>query len=238
MAASGLPGFRDLPLLIAEHACARPEAIALRCGEQTLSYAQLDSRMDQVAVALQRDGLQATQCIAICASASIDYLAVFSGAFRTGVAVAPLAPGSTAWQGGRMVTVRCNREVVLCAGAIQSPQLLELSEGGPGCAAAALWGVGAARSAGGRREPSRPPAHAHELRGARPKQVGARRLPRRLGWHLCSAPTYARPCAHRQPRRGAGTADGGQLYCPRRRPLQHRGSLAHGSNGDGPMRPP
>lgn len=94
MAASGLTGFRDLPLLIAEHACARPEAIALRCGEETLSYAQLDSRMDQVAVALQRDGLQATQCIAICASASIDYLAVFSGAFRTGVAVGRWRPAA------------------------------------------------------------------------------------------------------------------------------------------------
>ena len=96
MAASGLPGFRDLPGLIAEHARARPEAIALRCGEHALSYGQLDTRMDQVAAALQRDGLQATQCIAICASASIDYLAVFCGALRAGVAVAPLAPGSTA----------------------------------------------------------------------------------------------------------------------------------------------
>ena len=98
MAASGLPEFRDLPGLIAEHACARPEAIALRCSEHALSYGQLDTRMDQVAAALQRDGLQATQCIAICASASIDYLAVFCGALRAGVAVAPLAPGSTAQQ--------------------------------------------------------------------------------------------------------------------------------------------
>jgi choline dehydrogenase len=33
---------------------------------------------------------------------------------------------------GRMVSVHCNREVVLCAGAIQSPQLLELSGVGQG----------------------------------------------------------------------------------------------------------
>jgi choline dehydrogenase len=35
-------------------------------------------------------------------------------------------------QGGRTISVRCRREVVLCAGAIQSPQLLELSGVGQG----------------------------------------------------------------------------------------------------------
>ncbi|MGE0803195.1 MAG: GMC family oxidoreductase [Lautropia sp.] len=34
-------------------------------------------------------------------------------------------------QGGRIVTARCNREVLLAAGAIQSPQLLQLSGVGP-----------------------------------------------------------------------------------------------------------
>ena len=51
--------------------------------------------MDRVAAALQRDGLQSGDAIAICAASSIDYAAVFLGALRAGVVVAPLAPGST-----------------------------------------------------------------------------------------------------------------------------------------------
>ncbi len=60
-----------------------------------LSYGELDALMDRVAAALQRDGLQAGDAIAICAASSIAYAAVFLGALRAGVVVAPLAPGST-----------------------------------------------------------------------------------------------------------------------------------------------
>lgn len=44
---------------------------------------------------MQRDGLAPGDTIAICATASIEYAAVFLGALRAVVAVAPLAPGST-----------------------------------------------------------------------------------------------------------------------------------------------
>ncbi|MBL0085505.1 MAG: acyl--CoA ligase [Ideonella sp.] len=92
------PPFRDLPSLVAEQAARAPEAVALRCGDQAMTYAALDARMDRVAAALQRDGFQPTQAIAICATSSIDYVAVFFGALRAGLAVAPLAPSSTAGQ--------------------------------------------------------------------------------------------------------------------------------------------
>jgi acyl-CoA synthetase (AMP-forming)/AMP-acid ligase II len=52
--------------------------------------------MDRIAAALQRDGVAPQQRIAICASASVEYAAVFLGALRAGVVVAPLAPGETA----------------------------------------------------------------------------------------------------------------------------------------------
>ncbi|HYJ98020.1 MAG TPA: 4-coumarate--CoA ligase, partial [Burkholderiaceae bacterium] len=57
-AAEPLPDFQTLPDLIAAHARARPESIALVCGEQRMSYAQLDAEMDRVAATLQRDGLK------------------------------------------------------------------------------------------------------------------------------------------------------------------------------------
>ncbi|GHC99891.1 choline dehydrogenase [Pseudorhodoferax aquiterrae] len=40
--------------------------------------------------------------------------------------------GAEVWTGGELVTVRATREVLLCAGAIGSPQLLQLSGIGPG----------------------------------------------------------------------------------------------------------
>ena len=86
--------------LIRRHARDDPSRRALvegtQVGAQFVNYAALDAWMDRVACALQRDGLKPGDAIAICASASIAYAAVFLGALRAGVVVAPLAPGSTA----------------------------------------------------------------------------------------------------------------------------------------------
>ena len=88
--------FRTLPGLIGEHARQRPDHPALRDEHEALSYAQLDALMDRIAGALQRDGVQSGQAIAICAAASVRYAALFMGALRAGVVVAPLAPSATA----------------------------------------------------------------------------------------------------------------------------------------------
>ena len=92
------PVFRTLPDLIHQHALARPRQAALAQGDQVIDYAALDALMDRVAAALQRDGLQAGDAIAICAHSAPTYAAVFLGALRAGVAVAPLAPSVTAEQ--------------------------------------------------------------------------------------------------------------------------------------------
>ena len=52
--------------------------------------------MDRVAATLQRAHVAPRDAIAICASSSIEYMAVFLGALRAGVAVAPIAPSVTA----------------------------------------------------------------------------------------------------------------------------------------------
>jgi len=87
--------FQTLSDLIQGHAQAQPDAIALRDPHTALSYAALNLRMDQVAAALQRDGVTPGQCIAMCATSSVDYACVFLGALRAGVVVAPLAPSVT-----------------------------------------------------------------------------------------------------------------------------------------------
>jgi long-chain acyl-CoA synthetase len=98
------PPFIDIGRVIRAHAHRAPQHQALSCGDACLTYAALDARMDAVAAALQRDGLQAGDAISVCAAASIDYACVFLGALRAGVVVAPLAPGATVASLQRMVT--------------------------------------------------------------------------------------------------------------------------------------
>ena len=51
--------------------------------------------MDRVACALQRDGLQPGDAVAICSRSSVRYVVVFLGALRAGAAVVPLPPSVT-----------------------------------------------------------------------------------------------------------------------------------------------
>jgi acyl-CoA synthetase (AMP-forming)/AMP-acid ligase II len=88
--------FGAIPALIHAHALERPTHPALVQDDRSVSYAELDALMDRVAASLQRDGLKPRDAVAICAGTSIDYAALFLGALRAGVAVAPLAPSSTA----------------------------------------------------------------------------------------------------------------------------------------------
>ena len=90
--------FRNLPAMVAQHAHDRPQAPALVCGAQRLSYGQLDALASRVAAACQQRGWGPGDCLAICAISCIEYVAVFLGALRAGLVVAPLAPGSTAQQ--------------------------------------------------------------------------------------------------------------------------------------------
>ncbi len=88
--------FGTLADLIASQARERPAHAALVDGERSLDYAGLNGLMDQIAVALQRDGVGPHEAAAICATTSLEYAAVFMGALRAGAAAAPLAPSSTA----------------------------------------------------------------------------------------------------------------------------------------------
>jgi long-chain acyl-CoA synthetase len=118
--ASNPPAFRAIPDLVREHAGTAPQrrALALAAGTEVraIDYATLDARMDRVAAALQRDGLQAGDAIALCAATSIDYAAVYLGALRAGVVVAPLAPGSTPEAFARMLADAGARRLFTDAG--------------------------------------------------------------------------------------------------------------------------
>jgi long-chain acyl-CoA synthetase len=87
--------FGVLAELVHAYALERPPHPALVHEERVLSYGELDALMDRVAAALQRDAVQPGEVIAVCAASCVEYGAVFLGALRAGVAVAPLAPSST-----------------------------------------------------------------------------------------------------------------------------------------------
>jgi long-chain acyl-CoA synthetase len=90
--------------LVRYHAEQRPEHAAVIQDERRLDYAAFDLLVDRVAATLQRDGLRPGDVLAICAATSIEYAAVFLGGARAGVAVAPLAPSSTASSLAAMAT--------------------------------------------------------------------------------------------------------------------------------------
>ena len=88
--------FREIADGVRDHARLRPDRAAIIDGATSLDYAGLDALMDRVAASLQRDAIGEGEAIAICAASSARYAALFLGALRAGVVVAPLAPSSTA----------------------------------------------------------------------------------------------------------------------------------------------
>lgn len=87
--------FATLPDIVREHARERSSKTAVADAEGSYSYAELDAMMDRVAAALQRDGVEQGQSVAIISASSIAYAAVFLGTLRAGCVAAPLAPSST-----------------------------------------------------------------------------------------------------------------------------------------------
>jgi long-chain acyl-CoA synthetase len=88
--------FRAIAELVREHARAAPRRPALVDAANTRDYGDLDATVDRVAASLQRDGVAPGETIAICAVNSTRYAALFLGALRAGVVVAPLAASVTA----------------------------------------------------------------------------------------------------------------------------------------------
>ncbi|TFZ06089.1 4-coumarate--CoA ligase [Ramlibacter henchirensis] len=100
---SAFPPFRVFSELVREHAAARPGHTAFVQGERRLSWGELDALADRIAAALQRDGVQPRESIAISGANSIEYATLFVGGLRAGAAVAPLPTGATREQLAGMV---------------------------------------------------------------------------------------------------------------------------------------
>ncbi len=84
--------------MIAAQARARPDAVAVQVGDTTATWRALDALADRIAAGLQQRGIGPGGVVAVCATASIAYVALFIGTLRAGAALAPLAPSATASQ--------------------------------------------------------------------------------------------------------------------------------------------
>ena len=80
-----------------------PAAPAVTDDQGTISRAELNARVDRIASALQHDGLQPGQAVAILGTTSIPYALVYLAAIRAGGCAAPLTTSATPQQLNAMV---------------------------------------------------------------------------------------------------------------------------------------
>jgi len=77
---------------IESHAAAQPEAIALRFRNQTLTYAALNQRANQLANYLIKTGIKPEDRIAVCVEPALEILIALLGIFKAGAIYVPLDP--------------------------------------------------------------------------------------------------------------------------------------------------
>lgn len=91
---SRVPLRRDVCLhqFFEEQAARSPDAIAVTCGEQSLTYRELDTRADAVARGLDALGVGPDQFVGICHSRTPNLLVAILGILKSGAAYVPIDP--------------------------------------------------------------------------------------------------------------------------------------------------
>ncbi|CAN5470784.1 long-chain fatty acid--CoA ligase [soil metagenome] len=81
---------------LADAAEASPDRVAVRMGDQTVTYADLLSRVDAAACALQEAGVTAGDRVALMMGNRVSFVVGLYAAWRTGAVVVPVNPSLTA----------------------------------------------------------------------------------------------------------------------------------------------
>ncbi|MFG2944240.1 non-ribosomal peptide synthase/polyketide synthase [Streptomyces adustus] len=89
--AGGAPGV-SLPELFAEQVVATPDAVALVCGNDELTYRQLDARANRFAHALIGRGIGAERTVAVALPRSVESVVAVLGVLKAGAAYLPVDP--------------------------------------------------------------------------------------------------------------------------------------------------
>jgi long-chain acyl-CoA synthetase len=107
----------NLADLVRRQAQARPAGVALvqpRPVRRTMTWAELDRRVDAVAAGLSAHGLLAGHRIAICGPNSIEFVVAYFATLRAGYVAVPINPESTLIELRRMIN-DCGARVLFAA---------------------------------------------------------------------------------------------------------------------------
>jgi amino acid adenylation domain-containing protein len=77
--------------LIERQACCTPERAAVRCGEQGLSYRELNQRSNRLAHFLRRQGVGRGTLVGLCVERSVEMVVAVLGILKSGGAYVPLS---------------------------------------------------------------------------------------------------------------------------------------------------
>ena len=80
----------SVPALVAHHAARRPDAIALRSGETTVTYGALVAHANQLAHRLQADGVGRGTCVGVYLERGAELVTTLLGVLSAGAAYVPL----------------------------------------------------------------------------------------------------------------------------------------------------
>ena len=87
--------FGDYTAILSGWAALNPDAPALSDDSGTITWGEMDAKLDRIAAALQRGGLQPGQAVAILGATGIAYALVYLAAIRAGGCAAPLTTSAT-----------------------------------------------------------------------------------------------------------------------------------------------
>uniref|UniRef100_UPI0039089B4F amino acid adenylation domain-containing protein n=1 Tax=Mycolicibacterium psychrotolerans TaxID=216929 RepID=UPI0039089B4F len=82
----------SIPALFAEHVVACPDAVAIRFGERSCSYRQLDEASNRLAHLLTQHGAGPGQCVALLLSRCTEAVVAILAVLKTGAAYLPIDP--------------------------------------------------------------------------------------------------------------------------------------------------
>src|SRR5205814_9215755 len=83
---------RCIPEIFEEHVQRAPEAIAVVCGEERLTYGELNRRANRLARYLQKHGVGLEARVGVCLERSAEMMVALLGILKAGGAYLPLDP--------------------------------------------------------------------------------------------------------------------------------------------------
>ena len=79
-------------MLFAEQVSARPEAVAISCGDRSWTYRELDEASNRLAHLLAAHGVGPGECVALLLSRSAEAIVAMLAVLKTGAAYLPIDP--------------------------------------------------------------------------------------------------------------------------------------------------